>query len=86
MHDWRREFDEKDLMSVETKAIKFMATNARVYKRLKNLTEQDLANMRVADKKRQEALKTEIERSSESLKNSHYGWCWQTQRMRRQPN
>ena len=66
MHDLRREFDENDLMSVETKAIIFMANNARVYKRLKNLTEQDWANMRLADRKRQEALKTEMERSSES--------------------
>ena len=74
MLDLRREFDEKDLMSVETKAIIFMATNARVYKRLNNLTERDWANMRVADRKRQEALKTEIERSSESWKKSPYGW------------
>ena len=72
MHDLRQEFDEKYLMYVETKAIRFMASNARVYKRLKNLTEQDWANMRVADRKRQEALKTEIERSSESWKNSPY--------------
>ena len=85
MHDLRQEFDEKDLMSVETKAIRFMSTNARVYKRLKNLTEQDWANMRLADRKRQEALKTEMERSSESWKNSPYGLCWQTQGMRRQP-
>jgi len=85
MHDLRREFDENDLTYVETKAIRFMATNARVYKCLKNLTDQDWANMRVADRKMQEALKTEIERSSESWKNSSYGWCWQTQGMRRQP-
>jgi hypothetical protein len=85
MHDLRREFDEKDLMSVETKAIRFMASNARIYKRLKNLTEQDWANMRVADRERQEELKKEMERSSESWKNSPYGFCWQTQGMRRQP-
>ncbi len=61
MHDLRREFDEKDLMMcVESKAIRFVATNARVYKRLKNLTEQDWANMRVVDRKRQEALKKKI--------------------------
>ncbi len=62
-----------------------MAHTERINKRLKNLTEQDWANMRVADRTKNEALKNEIEYSFESQKKSPYGWCWLTQGMRRYP-
>ncbi len=55
MHDLGREFDANDLKFVEINAIRFMAYTARINKRFKNLTAQDWANMRVADRTRDEA-------------------------------
>jgi hypothetical protein len=85
MKELEAEFDESDLKGVEEKATSFIARNALLNKRLRNLTDQDWANMRPSDMAKKAALKKEMELCYERWSNSPYGYCWLIQGLRREP-
>jgi hypothetical protein len=82
----RNEFDKSELDAAQVPAMRYMARCARVFKRLKQKTENDWLAMESNERERQRAELDDFEMSTDAWRQSAYGFMWEIQKIKRQPS